>query len=227
MYILYIILFSAALLLGQGDTEPAYVWSENYMKARKSAIELNRPYVIVFEKKDCAPCREMKQEFKKPAIQSVMQQSFIGLAVDVDDFEGQTLKKYYQVESLPALILFSAKGHMLHRYNQLLSEKQLLKVLMRPTEDVFSSSSQSKSTEEKVSSIQVGVFSKASKALDFRNRLQRICSAPPYITKEDGQHKVVLGPFEKQKVETLQKELDTYGYTYQILPETRKSGKNL
>lgn len=227
MYIIYILLMSSLFISSNEAPISVNPWAENYIKARKSAIELNRPYVILFSEANCTACQGMKNNFDKPAIQSVMNQSFVGLTVDVNDFDGLTLKEYYKVKHLPTLIIFSPRGDILHRYNQVLSEEQLLRALLRPEQNVFPESNQTTSSSAEATSIQVGVFSNEEGAAEMRDRLIRVCSVPPRIVRDGTHHKVVFGPLERHKIEQLRDQLETYGYSYQMMDKKKPNSKTL
>lgn len=227
MYIFYILLMSSLFIFPNEAPTSVTPWAENYIKARKSAIELNRPYVILFSEVDCTTCKQIKNHFDKSAIQSVMRQSFIGLQVDINDFDGLTLKEYYKVKYLPTLIIFSPKGDILHRYNQVLSEEQLLQALLRPKQNVFPKTDRKRQSPPDATSIQVGVFSKEAGATELKNRLTRLCSISPRIIQDGLHHKVVFGPLVQDRAEKLREKLETYGYSYQVMNEKKHNSKTL
>jgi len=197
-------------------------WAESYIDARKAALELNRPYVILFRSNPCSSCDTQKALFEKPSIQSIMDQSFIGLEVDISDFDGATLKKYYQVNKLPTLIIFSAKGELLYRYERVLTENQLIRALLKPKENVLNDKKTEQRSTDENSAIQVGVFSKEKGAKVMQDRLSRICAVKPNLIKEGQRFKVVFIDLKPAEVQHLQKQLDTYGVPHQ--PVSNETG---
>jgi len=196
------------------------IWADNYISARKSAIKLNRPYFIFFSQDQCSPCEKVLQGFATPSIQSIIRQSYVGVQVDINDFDGHTLKKYYNVEYLPTLIIFSSKGEILQRYNQALSTTQLQNALIRPKLSVFPTKSKGVNIELNEGSqkskklfLQTGAFSDKTEAENFRHRMSRILDRPVILHEENTTLKVLIGPFEnKSEIERTKDQLKAYGY---------------
>jgi len=207
------------------------VWADNYISARKSAIELNRPYFIFFRQDQCAPCEKVLQGFATPSIESIIRQSYVGVQVDINDFDGHTLKKYYNVEYLPTLIIFSSKGEVLQRYNQALSPTQLQNALIRPKLSVFPTKSKGVTTEliedaqkVKKSFLQTGAFSDKTEAENFKHRMSRILDRPAILHEENTTLKVLIGPFDnKSEIIKTQDQLKAYGYKSHVVHKSNTS----
>src|SRR6056297_1766381 len=219
MYLLFVVVISILTSIQSGPAPIEKPWVENYIEARKTALELNRPYIIFFTSDNCSSCDVQRTIFNRPAIQSIMNQSFIGLDVNIQNFDGATLKKYYRVENLPTLIFFSPSGDVLYHYDRILSEKQLTRALLRPKENVFPQAPSQTNLSKEKAHIQMGVFSREEGARDLRDRLTRICLLSPNLIKEGSHYKVVFSDLERQEIKELKNRLDTYGYSYQLIED--------
>ncbi len=221
MHIIFTFFMGLAFMAVAPSTDDSLqMWADNYISARKSAIELNRPYFIFFNQDQCSPCEKGFQSFSTPSVQSIISQSYVGVKVDVNDFDGHTLKKYYNVEHVPTLIIFSSKGKILQRYDRALSPTQLQNALIRPELSVFTTESKKTNIESSQDSkeseklfLQTGAFSDKAEAENFRHRMSRILDRPVLVHEKDDISIVLIGPFANEsEIRSTRDQLKAYGY---------------
>jgi hypothetical protein len=220
--------FIGSLSYQTGDIDPINPWAENYIEARALAIEHNRPYFILFQKENCSESSKWNTNFDALDVKSVVSRSFIGLLVDIKDFDGQSLKAYYEIEKSPCLLIFSSKGNLLAKYEEVMERNEIISALKEIESAQNESHSASESHQDNDSSttklIQAGAFTNAKGAENLQFRLSRICSIKPEIIEEHRKYKVVFDKLSSKEQQELSKKLDTYGYGYIVKNSEAKCG---
>ncbi len=102
-------LLSAAL----ADTPAAEVeWRLEYDKARKEAIEKNRPLVIDIGTENCFWCKQLDQRtFRDPDVVALLNEKCVPLKVDAQ--RHATLVEALRVQSYPTLVFATPEGKIL------------------------------------------------------------------------------------------------------------------
>lgn len=197
-------------------SDPVNPWAKNYIEARALAIEHKRPYFIFFQKENCAESSQWNANFDDLNVKNAVSESFIGLVVDVDDFDGQSLKAYYEIEKSPCLLIFSSKGSLLEKYAEVLEKNEIISVLreIQAEQNKRNTSSDITSVRDASSTklIQVGAFANAKGAENLQFRLSRICQYRPDIIEDNQKYKVVFDKLSSGEQQALSKKLNTYGY---------------
>jgi len=105
-------------------------FTNNLAKAKKQAAAEGKPYFIDFMASWCMPCRWMDETtFSDPQVSNYINQNFIAVKVDIDDFDGFALKQQYNVKLLPTILFFDANGKLLAQYEESLAPTKMLKIL--------------------------------------------------------------------------------------------------
>jgi hypothetical protein len=205
-----------SLYFNTEGSDPVNPWAENYIEARALAIEHKRPYFILFQKEHCPGSDQWNANFDDLQVKNAVSESFIGLVVDMEDFDGQSLKAYYEIEKSPCLLIFSFRGSLLGKYVEVLEKNEIISVLReieaeqneRNTASDISAVGDASSTKL----IQVGAFTNAKGAENLQFRLSRICQFRPDIIEDNQKYKVVFDKLSSGEQQALSKKLNTYGY---------------
>jgi len=200
-------------------------FAPSYLDARQLAMEKDIPYLIFFEKKDCGPCAAFMEEIlQNEGIKKQLHEHYVAVRVDIDDFDGYGLKKYYNINHLPSIMIFEPSGKVISKIDQRLGINQLQQLLQDPNKKWESNSptpvAEDKAKEDKVTdepaqvfSIQCGGFSTKENAEDLKIRLNRIGNQDAFIQKDGDLFKVFSGKFStKEKAERSLQLLSDYGY---------------
>lgn len=99
-------------------------------EAQKKAADEGRLFFVDFYAKWCAPCKWMDETtFSDTRVTNMLNQNFVSLKVDIDEFEGFSLKQEYKVKYLPTILIFNSKGELIERVEETLSPRKMLAIL--------------------------------------------------------------------------------------------------
>lgn len=228
----FIILLLVLTIAYNSRAEEQVEYAKTYLEARQRAIEENKPYLIIFENDDCDPCQWMSQNtLGDQQVEAMINKNFIAVKVDIDDFDGFALKKYYQVNNLPSILVFSPKGAEWQRVEQALTVNEFLQVLAKPQSGhsiVRKDNTDKpkpnqpvpdKPTKEELPAdrayfaVQLGVFSDQTNAQELAERVERVTSDKVIVKKDGGHFKVFSGAStSKGEAEAHLRKLKDYGY---------------
>lgn len=98
------------------DSEIGLIIEHSYLSAKQKAEEQNKPYIIQFTASWCMPCDWLDETtLKETEIVEKLNKDYVFVLVDIEEFEGYSLKKYYQINNLPTLLVFSPTHQLLDR----------------------------------------------------------------------------------------------------------------
>jgi len=99
-------------------------------EAKALAGSVGKLAFIEFYAEWCGPCKWMDQTtFSNPKVSSYLNDNFISVKVNIDDFDGFEAKQKYNVKSLPTMLIFNSKGKLLERIEETLAPSKLIKIL--------------------------------------------------------------------------------------------------
>lgn len=148
----------------------------------------------------CSPCKWMeKTTFADPTVIKTLNENYIPIKVNIDDFDGYGWKKEYNVSTLPTILIFNSSGRLVDRVEETMSAKELSGLLevhnyddnkvykrhhlnkspkdlrIRSTKDKANSAPTKRRTytaDEKSSyKLRVGVYTDYEEALDYYQEL--------------------------------------------------------
>ena len=78
----------------------------------------------------CVPCKWMDETtYADKGVISTLQSGFVPVKVNIDDFDGYTLKAEYNIKVLPTLLIIDPSGKVIKRFEESLSPSKLKDVL--------------------------------------------------------------------------------------------------
>lgn len=99
-------------------------------EAQQLAAEKGKVTVAFFHAKWCAPCKVMEEyTLKNVELAAYINDNFVPIQIDVDEFDGYDAKQSNNVKLLPTIIMFDTKQRAVARYEETMSAEDMLKVL--------------------------------------------------------------------------------------------------
>ena len=81
----------------------------NFEDARVKAQAEGKMLLLDFYASWCAPCKFMESTtFQDPNVSAILNEKFVPLKINIDDFDGYALKEHFDVKVLPTFIIFSS-----------------------------------------------------------------------------------------------------------------------
>jgi thiol-disulfide isomerase/thioredoxin len=103
----------------------------SFEQALTQAQKEGKPLFVKFYASWCAPCKWMEETtLQDEGIKNLLTNDYVSIKVNVDDFDGFTIKSKYEVRYLPTMIVFK-NGRILERIEESLGINQLTKILDR------------------------------------------------------------------------------------------------
>ncbi len=172
-------------------------FESNFEEARVRAQEEGKMLLLDFYASWCAPCRFMESTtFQDETVSSVLNEKFVPVKIDIDDFDGYALKEHFDVKVLPTFIIFSSDGKVIERIEETLSPTGMMNILERnlathkPRIRPANVSPQTSVTKESMKKsqpamakykIQLGVYNSYEKTLGFYNKVATKLDEPVVI----------------------------------------------
>jgi len=67
--------------------------------------------------------------FKDKRVNDILNKDYIGLNIDVQDFDGINLQSYFNVKLLPTMLVFNSNGKFLAKYSKFISASHMIDIL--------------------------------------------------------------------------------------------------
>lgn len=100
------------------------------ISAKEKAKAENKYYFLEFYADWCKPCKWMEDNtYSNGKLAEYIQDNYVAVKINIEDFDGHALKEKYNVEYLPTIIVFNDQGQMVAKHEKSLSASQLLKIL--------------------------------------------------------------------------------------------------
>ena len=130
MRLLISIWFISWSLCTLGQPNSTDVENRSYLTAKVQSEESDLNYMLYFHAKWSAPCRWMDNvTWVDERVVSTLNNDVIFVPLNIDHFEGFALKEYFQVNSLPAILLFNSAHELINREEAAVSADRLIAFL--------------------------------------------------------------------------------------------------
>jgi thioredoxin 1 len=126
------LLFLSPLLVWAGDKTKVGFFKGDLMNIQETAKTEGKLYFYDFVASWCTPCKWMDETTYTDAnLANYISANYIAAKVDIDDFDGFTLKEKYKVQVLPTIIVFNQEGKVVGRYEESLSPTKMAEILKK------------------------------------------------------------------------------------------------
>ena len=133
-YRLFFLLLSTTLLwmsFSPASTKVDF-FSGNINTVKDRAAIEGKLYFVDFTASWCMPCRWMDETtFSDPAVAKYIEDNYIAVKVDIDDFDGYAYKQIHNIKLLPSILIFDSKGKEVARYEESLSANRFIDILKK------------------------------------------------------------------------------------------------
>lgn len=101
----------------------------SFEEAEKMALKEGKPLFVDFYASWCGPCKWMEEStFQDPEIRRILNEDYIAVKIDIDEFDGFNIKTKYDVRYLPTIMIFQ-NGRVVERVEETLGISKLSKLL--------------------------------------------------------------------------------------------------
>jgi len=187
----------------------------NINEAKTIAGAQGKLAFVAFSAKWCSPCKWMDQTtFRDRNVSTYLNDHFVSIKVDIDDFDGFNMKEEYNVSTIPTMIIFNSKGEMVERLEETMAPSKMIEILKQHNQAANTIIVQhQKNTSPFVDIHQLSISRTISK------RAVPISSAKGYM--------ILLGEFQDEKVMLRYYKKIKAHLTKNVSIHKKKIGKNM
>ncbi len=175
-------------------------YSGSFESALTEAATKNKMVFVDFYATWCAPCQWMdKTTFRDRDVITRLNEDFIALKVNIDDFEGFELKERYGIKVLPTILIFNESGELVDRREETLSPSMMNTLLTHnlsnrlPAQQKVNASPSETYVQPTVSKnnlssdalenyqLQLAVFSDYARTLKYYNQVSPVIEQPMIV----------------------------------------------
>ncbi len=111
-------------------TRSVVFYTGSIPSAQKRAKTEGKLYFVDFVASWCAPCKQMDEStYTNSELIRFIEDNFIAVKIDIDDFDGYEYKMKYNIKVLPTIIVFDANGKILERKEESMGSEAMLNML--------------------------------------------------------------------------------------------------
>lgn len=124
-----ILLFCINLAFAVPSTKIKFI--ENNLELALAQAEAEGKLIMVdFWATWCSPCKWMdEQTFNRPEVANYLNDKYITVRVNIDNFIGMTYKEQYDIRFLPTILVLDPAGKVIKKYEESMAPTKLLRVL--------------------------------------------------------------------------------------------------
>jgi len=218
------LLFSTFCL---AESTPRY--KKGDLSSAKNLAKVENKLVFVkFYADWCLPCKWMDETtFSDPTVLGKLDDHFISMKVNIDDFDGYDLKEELKVKVLPTMIIYDTKGKMIKRIEEPLPSSKMHKLLdevitsdggeikrkVNQSPNSFNSAQNKQQIQQnyqrKSYKLQLGVFNGFENTMNFLERVKEKINEQAMVLHDykDGKtmYKVLIGKYQSHKEASMAK----------------------
>ena len=125
--ILLLLVGSIPKTINAGNISPKSV---SYLQAKQLAAEQNKTYILYFTADWCLPCQWMsEQTLNNDQVVAKLENDHYLVKLDIETFEGQVLKDYFSVSTLPTFLKFSSDHELIEKRDESMSTTAFIQFL--------------------------------------------------------------------------------------------------
>jgi len=131
--VLMLLLFTSltAAIANVGDRDINFL-NTNLEVAKQRASTEGKLVFVDFYARWCTPCKWMDQTtFKDKNVVELLNNNFISVKMNIDEAEGFEMKKQYEIQYLPTILIFNSNGQVVDRIEETLTSADLIQLLHR------------------------------------------------------------------------------------------------
>lgn len=234
-----IFLFAMMLSMQLFANRPNETFFQGTLEEAKVMAQKTGKHILVdFYAQWCAPCKWMEEtSFSDQQVKNILEDKYISVKINIDEFAGYDLKQQYEVRYLPTILIFNKKGKIIERVEETMSPVKLRnllsensaglqvqktkKVNISPKRKAIVKSPATKSNRTKTTTInkssyrvQLGVYTDFKKAFKKVNKLKKEFLEPIIvlngIREQKTVYKIMIGEFKtKSEANSFAKILET------------------
>ncbi len=107
----------------RADAELSLEYAEKKAKCKTE----DKYLLLQFGAKWCAPCRKMKAGIENNnTLSNIVSSNYEMMYVDIDHFDGISLKMHYNVSLLPTIIILDTDGNVVKRFEESISDERMI-----------------------------------------------------------------------------------------------------
>lgn len=130
LIVILILAFAAATPSQATSIDDINFIDGNLKEAIKKAGAEGKLSFVEFYASWCGPCKWMERTtLKNPEVSSYINQNYVAVKINIDDFDGYAWKQQYDVEVLPTILIFNSKGTLVERIEETVGPTKLIKLL--------------------------------------------------------------------------------------------------
>lgn len=124
------LMFTSIVFANERVASSVDFYHGNMTDAKQKALDEGKLFFVDFYANWCAPCKWMDETtFADGGVAEMLNNNFVSLKVDIDEFEGFELKQQYKVKYLPTILIFNAEGELIDRLEETMSPRKLTSIL--------------------------------------------------------------------------------------------------
>ena len=190
-------MFILALFICVSAQASTFFIEGNFEQARMKAKTEGKMLFLDFYASWCSPCRFMESTtFADESVSELLNNKFVPLKIDIDDFDGYALKEHFAVKVLPTLLIFNSDGKVIERVEETLSPSKMIALLEKsldafqpvvhatnvsPSESVPSTTESHIEQQSTNYKIQLGLYSSYDATLKYYNEIVGLIPDPIII----------------------------------------------